>query len=77
MKKRKKKIPLLDKSSEFVDAAGVFTNDFLRSRSTDDDLSLEGRLADADTRVTAFSEFTVEELHNYVDPNKNTSSSSA
>ena len=62
MKMRKKKIPLLDKSSEFVDAAGVFTNDLLRSRSTDDNFSLEGRLTDADTRVTTFSEFTVEEL---------------
>ena len=64
MKRRKKKIPLLDKSSEFVDAAGVFTNDFLRSGSTDDDFSLKGRLTDADTRVTAIGKFTVEELGN-------------
>ena len=54
----------MNKSGEFVDAAGVFTNDLLRSRSTDDNFSLEGRLTDADTRVTAIGKFTVEELGN-------------
>ena len=62
MKRGNDTLPLLDKSSEFVDAAGVLTNDFLRSGSTDDDFSLERRLTDADTRVTTFSEFTLEEL---------------
>ena len=77
MKKRKKKIPLLDKSSKLVNTAGVFTNDFLRSRSTDDDFSLKRRLTDADTRVTAFGKFTVEELGINCTSLQKTSSSSA
>ena len=76
MKSSENRIPLLDESSEFIDAAGVLTNDFLRSRSTDDDFSLEGRLTDADTRVTAFGKFTVEELGiNYTYLEKTSSSS--
>lgn len=54
----------MDESGEFVDAAGTFTNDLLRIGGTDDDFSLEGRLTDADTGVTAIGKFTVEELGN-------------
>ena len=77
MKSSENRIPLLDESSELIDAAGVLTNDFLRSRSTDDDFSLKGRLTDADTRVTAFGKFTVEELHIKNEHEQKTSSSSA
>ena len=64
MKRGNDTLPLLDKSSEFVDAAGTFTNDLLRIGGTDDDFSLEGRLTDADTGVTTIGKFTVEELGN-------------
>lgn len=70
--------PLLDQSSQLVDTARVLTDNLLRSGSTNNDLSLHGRLADAHARVTDLEKLTIQELQNHLPPKtRPTSSSSA
>ena len=73
-----KRKPLLDQSSQLVDAARVLTNNLLRSGSTNNDLSLHGRLADAHSGVTNFRKLAVQELkRHFLAKTPPTSSSSA